>query len=251
MPIASRVAILADIHGNLAALEAALADAASQQPDLYIFAGDLVMNAPEPAATLARIRRMRAPAVIGNTDLDVLENLDPVGRWARRQLDTDALAYIQALPLECRITPSHGQSPGDDLLVVHATPRNCYDVLLTSLGSGTSFTRTTPEAEAIAMLNDAQANLIVYGHIHYASAGTIGGQRVASVGAVGFPLDRDHRAAYAIAQWDGAGWALEHRRVAYDYEAVAQALERSGHPFGARQAAILRTAAWVPRPDTE
>ena len=250
MICASRIAILADIHGNVDALDAVLADAATQGPDGYVFAGDLVMNGPRPAETLDRMSELNAPAVIGNTDQEVLAGSDPVGRWTAERIGEHGCAYLRSLPLAQRITPSAGSSPGDDLMIVHSTPRSCWDLLiLTPHPLGISFTEATPPDEAAQMLGDVQASLIVYGHIHYASAGVIAGQRVMSIGAVGYPLDGDRRAAYAIAEWHGQAWSITHRRVAYDYERVAQIIERSDQPFAARYARMLRAARWFPRSD--
>ena len=81
------------------------------------------------------------------------------------------------------------------------------------------------------LIGDARANLILYGHIHYASSGTVHGQRLASIGATGFPFDRDQRAAYAIVTWDGTAWRVAHRRVDYDVQAVIDDLHDSGAPF--------------------
>jgi diadenosine tetraphosphatase ApaH/serine/threonine PP2A family protein phosphatase len=241
------IALLADIHGNLAALEAVLADLAQVRPSRLVLMGDLVMNGPYPGETLARLMALDAPGVMGNTDDNVVADNDPVGSWTRRQLDPAALAYLAALPLAQRITPPGGLSPQDDLLIVHSTPRSYNDLLILALQIGTSFTEITPPAEAEAMLAGARANLMVYGHIHYVSEGQIGSQRVMSLGAVGFPFDNNPAAAYALARWTPEGWTIEHRRVPYDHEAVARALDNSTIPGAARFAARIRTAAWLPR----
>jgi predicted phosphodiesterase len=229
---AARVAILTDIHGNVEALEAVLTDAAQHAPDLILFGGDLVMNGPRPAETLARVIAMNMPAVIGNTDDEVLNGEDIVGAWTQRRLSSDQLAYLRWLPLRQRITPPGMTSPQHDLLIVHSTPRSFNDVLiLTPEPIGTIFTEATPLEEAAAMLDGAAADLITYGHIHYFSEAVISGQRVMSIGAVGFPFDGDTRAAYAIAQWDGAQWLVEQHRVTYDHEGVIRDLAASDIPF--------------------
>jgi diadenosine tetraphosphatase ApaH/serine/threonine PP2A family protein phosphatase len=247
----SRIAILADIHGNFDALDAVLADAATQGLDGYVFAGDLVMNGPRPAETLDRIVGLHAPGVIGNTDQEVLAARDPAGQWTAERIGADGCADLRSLPLEQRFTPPSGSSPNDDLLIVHSTPRSCWDLLiLTPHPLGTTFTQTTSLDEAAQMLGDACANLIVYGHIHYVSEGVIAGQRVMSIGSVGYPFDGDQRAAYAIAEWSGQTWSITQRRVAYDYERVARMIEQSDQPFASRYAKMLRAANWFPRPDS-
>ncbi|MBX3063293.1 MAG: metallophosphoesterase family protein [Anaerolineae bacterium] len=246
---ASRIAILTDIHGNDDALIAVLKDAARHDPELYVFGGDLAVNGPRPAEALARIIEMRMPSVMGNMDDLLIRGGDIVGDWTERQLSADQIDYLRALPFSQRITPPNGESPHNDLLIVHSTPRSPYDVLILEVEPlGTSFTQTTPAAEAIPMLNGERADLITYGHIHYASSGVIGGQRILSVGSVGFPFDGDQRAAYAIAQWDGQRWQVTHHRVAYDYERVIQQIEGCGMPYPKRFADMIAQAKWLPRP---
>jgi hypothetical protein len=74
---------------------------------------------------------------------------------------------------------------------------------------------------------------------------------VTSIGSVGFPFDLDPRAAYALARWQDGRWTVEHRRVAYDHEAVARQLEMSDIPFATRYATMIRQAKWLPRPKVE
>jgi predicted phosphodiesterase len=217
------VAVLSDMHGNAAALEAVLADLAAQTHDAMVFAGDLIMNGPRPAETLAAVRALGVPTVHGNTEPMITDqsNNDPVARWVRERLTDDDLAYLAALPFSYRITPPGGNSPDDDLLIVHATPTDVDAALFTQVPPGQeAINRITPEDKAVALLGGARANLILHGHIHIFSSGTIRGQRVASVGSVGYPADRDHRAAYALVTWDGQEWRVTPRRVPYNYQAV-------------------------------
>lgn len=244
------VAIISDMHGNRDALSAVLADIDSQNVDQIICAGDIVNKGPYPAECLQMIREQHIPAVMGNTDQDVLNKDEDVDKWVYDRLSADEVAHLRSLPLQYRLTPKDGQSPQDDLLVVHSTPRSCYDLLVCEphpnpITQTDGMTRITPEEEALAMLNGERANLIVYGHIHYTSYRVIGGQRVASIGAVGLPLDGDQRAAYALAQWDGSNWQLAHKRVAYNVENVIQDVQKSNMPTKERVAQMLQNARWV------
>lgn len=242
------VAVLADIHSNIAALNAVLADLAAQSHDATVIAGDLMLHGCFPAAVLTRLRPLHVPTVYGNTDLYVARGDDNRAvDWTRDQIGAAGIAYLQSLPFDYRITPPNSTSPAADLLIVHATPTNVQGVIITEPHPLRRRKEPTPEAEAVALLGGAQANLIVYGHIHYASTGRIGGQRIASVGSAGFPLDGDHRAAYALVTWDGRDWQIAHRRVPYDHEVVAWAFEATDAPFAATGAAELRTARAIPR----
>ena len=243
------VAVVSDVHGNAAALEAVLADLATTPHDGVAVAGDLALLGPRPAEALARLRDLGAPTVHGNTDRELVRQRmgepDPLVGWTRERIGDEGMAYLAALPFEHRVTPPGGGSPDDDLLVVHATPTDVEAVLILEpdpLGAWT----VTPEEEAARLIGEARAGLIVYGHIHYASAGTVRGQRLASVGSVGYPFDGDPRAAYALATWDGRGWGLAHRRVAYDHEAVAADLRRSGVPHAEGLARRLLEARHLP-----
>lgn len=243
------VAVLADIHGNLAALEAVLADLATQPHDAVVLAGDLLANGPHPAETLARIQELEAQVIYGNMDEAIVQATpaDPVTWWARQQIGAAGVDYLAALPLAQRITPPGGDPPDCDLLVVHSTPRSVHDILiLQPEPDGTTFTAVTPDEDATAMLGDTEAGLIVYGHIHYFSTGTVNGQPLLSVGSVGFPFDRDRRAAYALLQWDGATWQGSARRVAYPYEQTVSDLRRSGQPSSERFAQMILQAKWLP-----
>jgi predicted phosphodiesterase len=243
-----RVAILADIHGNAQALLAVLDDLKHQTLNRVVFAGDLVMNGPRPEETIACIMDLNYPGVLGNTDQYVIDGEDIVAAWTSAHIGPEQVDYLRTLPVSQRICPPVSLSPEDDLLVVHSTPRSVEDLLLFSLcPDSTNFTQLTPADEALDMLNGAEAGMIVYGHIHYFSKGTIGTQRVESVGSVGFPFDSDPRPAYAIAQWDGGQWEIEARRVAYDHEMVARQIEDSGIPFAPRFARMIREARWLPR----
>ena len=243
------VAVLSDVHGNAAALDAVLADLAGVPHDATVVAGDLALLGPRPAEALARLRALDAPTVYGNTDRELLRQdpgrQDPLVDWTRERIGEDGLAYLASLPFDLRITPPGGASPDDDLLVVHATPTDVEAVLILEPGPSGTW-QVTPEAEATALVGDVRASLIVLGHIHVASAGSVRGRRLATVGAVGFPFDGDPRAAYALVAWNGRAWRLTHRRVAYDHAAVAVDVRALDPPHADAIARRLIEARSVP-----
>jgi Icc-related predicted phosphoesterase len=245
------VAVISDIHGNVAAFEAVLADLMTQPHEAVVIAGDLALFGPRPAEALARVQEQNVPTIYGNTDAFLLNEQrvagDPGLQWVRERIGADGVAFLGSLPFDHRITPPDGTGPDDDLLIVHASPTDVDNAVITqanpSSGSGQ---RLTPEDEAIRLIGDAQANLILYGHIHYASSGTVGGQRLASIGAVGFPFDRDQRAAYAFVTWDGNEWRVTHRSVEYDVPAVIADVRAAGAPFASLAAGRLQYAMATP-----
>ncbi len=240
------VVVLADVHGNAAALREVLTALEGQTYDALVFAGDLVLNGPQPAQTLETIRGLNVPTVYGNADRYVCDpcHPDPGVQWVRERLDAEAIAWLADLPFAHRITPPGGESPTDDLLIVHATPTDVEAVLVLEPDPFGLLT-VTPQPESERLLGKAQASLILSGHLHYASSGTVGSRLCATIGSVGFPFDGDVRAAYARAEWDGHRWNVRHCRVAYDHLRVAAEVERSGFPFGANSANRLRGARFI------
>ena len=245
------VAVISDIHGNVAAFDAVLADLATQPHDTVVIAGDLLLFRPRPAESLARVRECNVPTIYGNTDAFLLDTErvagDPGLQWVQARIGAEGSAYLGSLPLAQRIAPPGGTSPNDDLLIVHASPTDVDNAVITEANPASgSGQRLTPEDVAVRLIGDARANLILYGHIHYASSGTVHGQRLASIGATGFPFDRDQRAAYAIVTWDGTAWQVAHRRVDYDVQPVIDELHDSGAPFADLAAGRLRYAVAQP-----
>ena len=237
------VAVIADIHGNVAALNSVLEDLQSQPYDSLVVAGDLVLNGPRPVESLDTIQNLGAPTIYGNADLFVFDEqysrdgLD----WVREKLGTDGLSYLKSLPFEHRITPPGGKSPEDDLLIVHATPTDVTRALVLQPDHLRLLT-VTPEEEARTLLGDAKANLILAGHLHYASYGVPCGQRYSIIDSVGFPFDGDHRVGYARVTWDGQEWHVENHRLSYDYHNVVEDIRGCGAPFGELSAQrILQT----------
>ncbi|GHO85059.1 metallophosphoesterase family protein [Dictyobacter formicarum] len=243
------VAVLADIHGNLAALRAVLADLATQSYDQLVIAGDLVMNGPHPKETLDCIRTLQVPTLFGETDRAVVEanRENALAYWTAEQIGTTGIAYLETLSFSQSIMPPQDASPENELLIVHATPTNVAAFLVLEPNSlDTRCATPTSEAEASDLLGETHPRLILHGHVHYASSGYVGNQQVVSIGAVGFPFDANPQAAYALVTWNGSRWEVIHRRVSYDYESVIAAVAHSGQPRADTIAHRLRTARWCP-----
>lgn len=246
------VAILSDVHGNDLALQAVLAALVTTPHDRIVIAGDHVWNGVRPAEALRRLRALEVPMLLGNTDEYLWlpakhPDMPVMVDWSQRQIGHEGITFLRNLPISWRETPPGGTSPASDLLVVHATPTD-VDAQLVLEPDPFGSLAVTPADEARRLIGDARAGLIVAGHLHYASSGTIDGQRLATVGSVGGSLDGNPAAAWALARWDGTSWTLEHRRTAYDVEAAATEIERR-HPdaaLGRVLAERLRQARWLP-----
>ncbi len=243
----NRWALIADVHGNAAALDAVLRDLEDIAVRQLILMGDYALFGPRPRECCDRLQELAATgavALLGNTDQYVRDDprkhpaAEVIG-WTRDEIGPDNLAWFGSLAFEHRIEAGDGnEGGGGGALLVHATPTDVEGI----------WDDHTPEDGARRLLGDAHADLIVYGHIHVVRAGAVGAQRVQSIGAVGFPFDGDPRAAYAILERTDGEWKLEHRRVTYDHESVAREIEQQAQQWAGQRAERIRAARPIPFP---
>jgi len=240
-----RLAVLSDIHGNLAALDAVLADLAARGPvDALGIAGDLCEWGSQPRAALARVRDLDCPVIQGNTDRNVTitddARLRALGKsekaiaalaWTRDQLGPEGTAYLAALPFAHTFA-----GPRDhDVLMVHANPRDL----------DTHLDPDAPPEEVSALLNGASAAVVAFGHLHIPYVRRVAGRLLVDVASVGDPRDGDQRAAYATLAWDAAReWRAEIHRVPYDLNAAAAAFRASGMPNAEKRVKQLYRASY-------
>lgn len=222
-----RIAIVADIHGNLSALEAILADLKLTLPDAVFHGGDLVANGYRPVQVLERIRALGWEGVVGNTDEMLwrpgrLTELPPAnarmqrvreilfnvtGPATRDMLGEDGLAWLRDLPSVLRL---------DDLAILHAAPGDLWRAPLAKSG----------DDELVGTYSSLEAKFVVYAHIHAPFVRKLANFTVANTGAASLSYDGDSRASYLLFE----NGEFTHRRVAYDIEGEAAALRRSGYP---------------------
>lgn len=248
-----RIAAFGDIHGNLAALEAVLADLAAARPDAAVCLGDLAFRGPQPAACVARIRAEGVPCIYGNTDQMLLaavpgewsarvpaacrppEAALPWVRWHSARLAPGDLAFLASLPPEHRL-----EADGLRLLFVHATPWDC----VTPIRPGEPLGAAAPGLAACG------ADVVVMGHVHCSFAFRAGALQLVNTGAVGFSQDGDGRAAYAVL--DTAAGTIELRRVAYPRERAVEAARAAGFCFPPEEyESALRAGVWPDMPWAE
>ena len=217
-----RVAVFSDVHGNVRALEAVLAELGTRGPfDHVINGGDLAYGGPRPREAMDLLIQRAYPTVLGNTDVWIA-GIEPGGggvvAWARRQLAPSHEAYLRRLPTSHRI-----EVPGaPPLVVVHATPTSLSDLL----------DPDAPSEVVAQMFQQARTRTLVYGHIHRAYVRDVADGLVVNTGSVGFPFDGTPRPSFAILELEGGRWRAEIVRVAYDHEAVARELTAGTHPEG-------------------
>ncbi len=219
-----REAVLFDIHGNVDALEAVLAEADDLGCAGLVLGGDYAFLGPAPAECVDRLRDDPRPAVAirGNTDRMIAEGGDPIGEWAADRLGPERVRWLGGLPGQAHLS-RHAA------LLVHATPRSDEERLLPD----------TPDPQAAAMLAGVDVPTLLCGHVHLQHRRTVDGLEVVNPGSVGFPFDGDPRAAWAVIE-DGA---VELRRSAYDVERALDRLATAvSHPERALAERRLRTA---------
>lgn len=246
MPL--RLAVLSDLHGNAAALDAALPEIERAKPDLVAVAGDLVFNGPAPQAVIERVRRLEASGatvVQGNTDVavadfdfaaafpwmpDVPESFRAAAEWAREQLDDEAIAWLRRLPAERRLL-----FDGTMVLICHASPGSQTAGFLTDLDP----------AVVVEMVGRTDARVICCGHTHVPEVRDLGWKMIVNDGSCGYVFDGDPSASWALVEFDGDEVRASIRRTAYDAGAVADAISGRGLPGDVYRAATVRSGRLI------
>jgi diadenosine tetraphosphatase ApaH/serine/threonine PP2A family protein phosphatase len=206
--------VLYDIHGNLPALEAVLADAPPTGG--WLLGGDYTLFGAWPVETLARLRELPAARWLrGNgerwtaTPADAPEPVRPATAACADLLGPDEVAALAALPTELELEP--------DLLAVHGSPISDVRSFLPQAG---------PDEDEL--LGAFTAGRLIFGHTHLPFRRLRPDAiDLVNPGSVGMPFDSDPRAAYAVIGDDGT---VEHRRVAYDHLASAAAVRNRFGP---------------------
>jgi predicted phosphodiesterase len=205
-------ALLYDIHGNLPALDAVLADAHSAGAESFVLGGDYVLFGAYPAETLERLGRLDAVWIRGNTD-----------RWvAGDEADAPASPLVQGAITHSRVALAGrgpelealpASAPLDGVLFCHASPQSDMESFF-----------PTPGPDDERLLEGAAGETVVFGHTHLQFRRESGGKLLVNPGSVGMPFDADRRAAYALWRDDGE---IELRRVEYDVDAYVGDLQRN------------------------
>ena len=198
-----RVAALYDVHGNLPALEAVLADVEREDVDAIVCGGDVAAG-PMPAESLERLRAAGARFVRGNADRDLRG-------WPAERLTDDQVRFLRDLPLSLTLDVDGLGS----VCFCHATPRSDEEIV----------TRLTPDDELASVLEGVAERTIVCGHVHVQYDRTVGGHRLVNAGSVGLPYEGGPGAFWAL-----LGPDVELRTTSYDVQAAAVLLRQTGYP---------------------
>ena len=231
-----RQALISDIHGNLEALQAVLADIEQQSVDRIICLGDIVGYGPNPCQCLDEVMRKCELTILGNHDQAALfdpEGFNPVALkaiyWTRDELDRGpgpASAINRRWDFLSELPKSHREG---DILFVHGSPRDATNEYV--------FPETIYDSARMKALFDKVTLLSFQGHTHMPGVFTLDGEFITpedcdhkfplqneklmiNVGSVGQPRDENPRSCYVI--FDDAEQAILYRRVDYDFEVTIQ-----------------------------
>jgi len=219
-------------------------------PDIVVFAGDLCLFGPRPAECIDLLRGRETTAVYGNSDEWVLtppvppgtgnekeqrhrQHLYEISVWTQAALGEGDRHWLAGLPFERRISPT--SDPKDDLLVVHANPRDVSQVIFPTPGKQEElFGRVTNEQsdeELAPLLEGTKASILAFGHLHVPNVRIWGAMTLANISSVSLAGDGDWRAKYGLLNWNRAGgWSVEQQYISYDLQAELDALASAQPP---------------------
>jgi len=245
-----KIAFFSDIHANLPALEAVLADIEQIKPDFIYCLGDLVGYNIWPNEVTEEIRKRGIPVIAGNYDEGIGLNSDDCGcayqtdeekangavsiSFTNDIVNDETRTYLRNLPRHLSL---QFQNNGENihLLMVHGSPRKINEYLF----------EERPEKSLMRILADANADIMLFGHTHkpyhrilsYKKGEQTAYRHAINIGSVGKPKDGDSRACYVTLDYDEQlsivdknSFKVEFRRVTYDVENAAKAVEESPLP---------------------
>lgn len=235
-----RIAVVSDIHGNLTAFEAVLADLRHMAPDLVLHGGDLADGGSSPVEIVDQIRTLGWPGVVGNVDemlfapealtdfarqspgmKPLLALIQEMAAHTRGALGQERLAWLRTLPLV------HAEGP---LALVHASPTTCWRSPMAE----------ATDAELESVYKPLGRPVVFYGHIHRSYIRSMPGLTVANSGSISLSYDGDRRASYLLLD-DGKP---QIRRVTYDVEREVTALRNRGIPHAEWIAKMLQSGSF-------
>jgi predicted phosphodiesterase len=235
-----QIALLSDIHANLHALDAVLADIDARADTTAIYhAGDLVGYSSHPNEVVARLRARGIAGIAGNYDSTVATDYKHCGcksetprqeelahisyEYTRRTVSPDTKRYLAELPFSLDVRPLGGHAPGPRLVIVHGTPT--LNTLYWTEDRSDDFCL---KMAATVGLN--AGDVIAFGHTHKPWHRRVDGIHFINTGSVGRPKDGDWRAGYVRLTLGDGDPIVDFVRMAYDVEAAAAGVLGAGLP---------------------
>ncbi|MFC5474071.1 metallophosphoesterase family protein [Paraherbaspirillum soli] len=242
-----KIAILSDIHGNIWALEAVLADVKKQGVDLLVNAGDILSGPLEPSATADLLMSLNLPTIKGNHERQLLacehKRGGPSDQFAFEHTTQAQRDWLQGLPATLELS--------NEVFMCHGTPSNDLIYFLEEVDQRGRY--LAPIANVEAHAGSLKHSLIICGHSHKPRSYAIsGGRLVVNPGSVGLQAYDDDQpyfhtvengsphARYAICESAGSTWNVGHRCVSYEHEKAAATAHRNGQQDWAKWLATGR-----------
>jgi putative phosphoesterase len=245
-----RIALVADIHANVWALDAVLADVRKQRVDTVFNLGDILYGPLNPHETFDRLQTLGDLLTIrGNQDRQIYDATEqdrraiPTLDYVIKDLGEDPIQWLQTLPPTAIFE--------EEIFLCHGTPASDETYLLEDVASGRALLR--PEAEILRLVKGVRHPVIVCGHSHTPRLVSLAnGQMIVNPGSVGLPAYSDDapvphsmetyspHASYAILTKTGAGWDVSFEKVAYDYGPASHCAASMGRNDWARAIATGR-----------
>lgn len=234
-----RYALISDVHANLPALDAVLADIDEARVDAVYHLGDLVGYAPWPNEVVARIAARGVCGVAGNYDSTVSTGYKHCGcryedaqqealshlsyEWTQEHVSSETKQFLGALPFRIDLRPLGGHVAGPTVTLIHGNQvlNTVYvtddrsDEFLTKMGQG---------------IGARSGDVVAFGHTHKPWHRVVEGVHFVNTGSVGRPKDGDSRAGYVLLSIDEQDVHVESRRVEYDVDRAASAIIESTLP---------------------
>ncbi|RXJ73184.1 metallophosphatase family protein [Veronia nyctiphanis] len=227
-----QIAAISDIHTNVYALEAVLADIKKRQVDVIVNLGDILYGPIAPLATYKLLMQHEIVTIRGNQDRQIYEatrqeiDANPTMQFIIEELGNEPLQWMRGLPASYQLT--------DNVFLCHGTPNNDLVYLLEDVDSGYAKVRT--DREIVQLLEGQSSNIIICGHTHTPRAVSLStGQLIINPGSVGLPVYTDDEpvphsmetfrphASYAVINDFEGAWAVEHIKVPYAFQEAAAA----------------------------
>ncbi|MBA2443335.1 MAG: metallophosphoesterase family protein [Rubrobacter sp.] len=235
-----KYALISDIHSNLPALEAVLADIDRREDvDAVYHLGDLAGYAPWPNDVVSLVRARGIPGIAGNYDSTVAHDYEHCGcradtphdeelshvsfGWTLENVTPETRRYLAELPFRMDLRPAGGHASRPQVILVHGAPT------LNTL----YWTEDRPDSFSTKMATAAGAregDLIAFGHTHKPWHREVEGVHFVNTGSVGKPKDNDPRACYVLIEAGEKVRSVEHVRLEYDVERAARAIRESELP---------------------
>ena len=249
-----KYAVISDVHGNAPALRIALADAAEQDAEGFLLAGDYCISAPWASEVIAILRSLPHAHIIRGNDeshLDVPPGDDgqfEVSRWCLSTLTAEDKAWLDSLPEE--LTLNCG---GMTIHMAHSSQafigKSLHERFRTSVLPGfypdapaarqalqADFGRLWEKDEFRQHIHGLEKGVYVFGHNHIQNHGNFDGRVLVNPGAVGLPLDCDRQlcAVYSLLTIENGSVTVQERRIPYDAEALIARAKTTGQYVSAR-----------------